>query len=310
MPEKLDDTVVDIKPTLAKLLERSAQTLDRILQDDSIAATERADIALRIVALAGGLDVPVIPELADTTATRAQAITANPAIATSASTPSPMPVLQHAQPAINPIADTPDPYATFPEFLPGDYLQIDDFLSPEENQQILQMAIDRQADYVSSSTSTNADRYRTSWVLYPSFFTDFYYLLSSRLRDIKADVVRSLELPDFSIAELEMQLTAHGDGNFYKVHNDADGEVVKRTLTYVYYFNREPKPYRGGNLRMYETNYVNGWIAKPEYQDIEPVNNRIVLFDSRCMHEVLPVESDSQAFEDCRFTLNGWLRRP
>jgi Rps23 Pro-64 3,4-dihydroxylase Tpa1-like proline 4-hydroxylase len=61
---------------------------------------------------------------------------------------------------------------------------------------------------------------------------------------------------------------------------------------------------------MYETNYVNGWIAKPEYQEIEPMNNRIVLFDSRCMHEVLPVESDSEAFGDSRFTLNGWLRRP
>jgi Rps23 Pro-64 3,4-dihydroxylase Tpa1-like proline 4-hydroxylase len=122
--------------------------------------------------------------------------------------------------------------------------------------------------------------------------------------------LKTLNLPEFAIDELEMQLTAHGNGNFYKVHNDSDGEVIKRTLTYVYYFNREPKPFRGGNLRMYETNYVNGWIATPEYQEIEPMNNRIVLFDSRCMHEVLPVESDSEAFGDSRFTLNGWLRRP
>lgn len=302
MLEKLDATVVDIKPTLTKLLEQSAQTLEAILQDDSIAATDRADIALRIVALAGGLDVPVIPELADTA-------TPNPAphaaIATSASTPSPQPVIQHAQPAIE-----ADPYATFPSYLPGDYLLIDDFLSPEENQQILKLAIDRQSDFVPTSTSTNADNYRASHVLYPSFFTDFYYLVSSRLRAIHPEVLKTLNLPEFAIDELEMQLTAHGNGNFYKVHNDSDGEVIKRTLTYVYYFNREPKPFRGGNLRMYETNYVNGWIAKPEYQEIEPMNNRIVLFDSRCMHEVLPVESDSEAFGDSRFTLNGWLRRP
>ncbi|NJN60199.1 MAG: hydroxylase [Coleofasciculaceae cyanobacterium RL_1_1] len=302
MPEKLDATVVDIKPTLSKLLEQSAKTLETILQDDSVAATERADIALRILALAGGLDVPVIPELADT----ARPIAATQAaIATPTSNPSPMPALQHAQPAAS-----PDPYATFPEFLPGDYLQIDDFLSPEENQQILQIAIDRQSDFVPTSTSTNADNYRASYVLYPSFFTDFYYLVSSRLRAMQSEVVQALNLPEFSIDELEMQLTAHGDGNFYKVHNDADGEVIKRTLTYVYYFNREPKPFRGGNLRMYETNYVNGWVAKPEYQDIEPINNRIVLFDSRCMHEVLPIKSDSDVFADSRFTLNGWLRRP
>jgi Rps23 Pro-64 3,4-dihydroxylase Tpa1-like proline 4-hydroxylase len=302
VPEQLDETVIDIKPTLAKLLEQSAQTLETILQDDSVAATERADIALRIVALAGGLDVPVIPELADTVKPDTDKQTA---IATPTSNPSPMPAVQHAQPAAS-----PDPYATFPKFLPGDYLQIDDFLSPEENQQILQIAFDRQADFVSTSTSTNAENYRASQVLYPTFFTDFYYLVSSRLRAIQAEVLQALDLPEFSIEELEMQLTAHGNGNFYKVHNDADGEVIKRTLTYVYYFNREPKPFQGGNLRMYETNYVNGWVAKPEYQDIEPMNNRIVLFDSRCMHEVLPVKSDSEAFEDSRFTLNGWLRRP
>ncbi|TAF48604.1 MAG: hydroxylase, partial [Oscillatoriales cyanobacterium] len=179
-----------------------------------------------------------------------------------------------------------------------------------ENQQILQLAIDRQSDFVPTSTSTNADNYRASYVLYPSFFTDFYYLVSSRLRAIQAEVLQALHLPEFDIDELEMQLTAHGNGNFYKVHNDSDGEVIKRTLTYVYYFNREPKPFRGGNLRMYATNYANGWIATPNYQDIEPINNRIVLFDSRCMHEVLPVESDSEVFGDSRFTLNGWLRRP
>ena len=302
MSKTLDDPVVDVKPTLAKLLERSAQTLEAILQDDRVAAMERADIALRIVALAGGLESPVTPKLSE-------AVTQT-AIVTPTSSPSPMPVVQYPQPASSPAPDTSDPYAIFPEFLPGDYLQIDNFLSPEENQQILQLAIDHQANYVSSSTSTNADSYRTSWVLYPSFFTDFYYLVSDRLRAIQAEALQALKLPEFSIAELEMQLTAHGDGNFYKVHNDADGEVVKRTLTYVYYFNREPKPYRGGNLRMYETNYVSGWLARPDYQDIEPMNNRLVLFDSRCMHEVLPVESSSKAFEDSRFTLNGWLRRP
>ena len=302
MPAEPDDAVVDIKPTLTKLLERSAKTLDTILQDDSVAATDRADIALRIVALAGGLNVPALPKLADTAKQTESA--------TSIFTPTSPPVVQHAQSKAKSEAEAVDPYATFPKFLPGNYAQIDNFLSPEENQQILQLAIERQADYVSSSTSTNAERYRSSLVLYPNFFNEIYFLLSARLRAVQSEVLEALKLPAFDIEELEMQLTAHGDGNFYKVHNDSDGDVIKRTLTYVYYFNRDPKPYRGGNLRMYETAYVNGWVAQPKYRDIEPANNRIVLFDSRCMHEVLPVESDSTAFEDCRFTLNGWLRRP
>jgi SM-20-related protein len=34
-----------------------------------------------------------------------------------------------------------------------------------------------------------------------------------------------------------------------------------------------------------------------------------VFFDSHLMHEVLPVSVPSGAFEDWRFTVNGWLHR-
>ena len=293
MPAQLDDSAVDIKPTLTELVERSATTLDRILQDETVSSAERADIALRIVALASGRHLPISDAL-----TSAQS-SATAQLSSSASTSA----TQAVQPAF-------DPYSVFPPFLPARCLQIDNFLSPEDNQQLLELAIARQSDYVSSTTSTNAESYRASLVLYPKFFNEVYELVSARLRRMFTDVLQALHLPMFTIDELEMQLTAHGDGNFYKIHNDADGEVVKRTLTYVYYFNREPKPYRGGNLRMYDTEYVNGWRGTDNFRDIEPQNNRIVLFDSRCMHEVLPVESDSSDFGDCRFTLNGWLRRP
>ena len=294
MPVQLDDTAVNIKPTLTQLVERSATTLDRILQDETVSSTERADIALRIVALASGRGLPTSTALSTTQGTATAQLTA------AATTPQ----LQTPQ------LTNPEPYSVFPPFLPGRCLKIDNFLSPEENQQLLQMAIDRQADYAASTTSTNAEEYRASLVLYPNFFEDVYFQISSRIRSIFTEVMQALNLPLFTIEELEMQLTAHGDGNYYKIHNDADGEQAKRTLTYVYYFNREPKPYRGGNLRMYDTEYVNGWRATDNFKDIEPINNRIVLFDSRCMHEVMPVESNSTDFGDSRFTLNGWLRRP
>ncbi len=35
----------------------------------------------------------------------------------------------------------------------------------------------------------------------------------------------------------------------------------------------------------------------------------IVFFESRLMHEVLPLHVPSCEFEDVRFTLNGWLHR-
>ena len=40
---------------------------------------------------------------------------------------------------------------------------------------------------------------------------------------------------------------------------------------------------------------------------IEPLNNRIVFFDSRYYHEVRKVTCASKDFMDSRFTINGWF---
>jgi 6-pyruvoyl-tetrahydropterin synthase len=63
-------------------------------------------------------------------------------------------------------------------------------------------------------------------------------------------------------------------------------------------------------IRLYETELKAGSaISHNNYKTIEPRNNSIVFFDSRCKHEVMPVCCPSRQFEDGRFTLNGWLRR-
>ncbi|MEO1185168.1 MAG: 2OG-Fe(II) oxygenase, partial [Cyanobacteria bacterium J06636_27] len=118
-------------------------------------------------------------------------------------------------------------------------------------------------------------------------------------------------IPEFSVSHVEMQMTAHNDGAFYKAHTDAGSEKTKtRELTYVYYFYQEPKQFSGGELKIYDTE-VQGKkvIQKENSQVIEPRNNSIVFFNSRCKHEVLPISCSSNEFKASRFTLNGWLRR-
>ncbi|HEY9301476.1 MAG TPA: 2OG-Fe(II) oxygenase, partial [Phormidium sp.] len=76
------------------------------------------------------------------------------------------------------------------------------------------------------------------------------------------------------------------------------------------YFYREPKPFSGGELLIYDTQIFNSSYYKADsFQAIEPRNNSIVFFPSQCYHEVLPVTCVSQAFADSRFTINGWVRR-
>ena len=75
-------------------------------------------------------------------------------------------------------------------------------------------------------------------------------------------------------------------------------------------FTLKPKAFTDGELKLYGTEmFGNKFIKKDNSKIVEPRNNSIVFFNSRCKHEVMPIECASQKFEDSRFTLNGWLRR-
>jgi len=202
------------------------------------------------------------------------------------------------------------PQAT--NILPSHYVQIDNFLTQEELNQLLAYTLQKEAAFVSTSTTTNTPHYpdhRQSLVLY--YFPEFSEIIVSRLRTIIPEIVRKIGIPTFPITQIESQLTAHNDADYYKIHNDNGSlETATRELTYVYYFYREPKPFSGGELLLYDSKIENNHYVKAEsFRKIEPRNNSLVVFLSRYLHEVLPVHCPSKAFADCRFTINGWVRR-
>jgi SM-20-related protein len=200
------------------------------------------------------------------------------------------------------IEATPDP-------LTSNYVQIDQFLSSQDHQHLIDFVLQQASNFVSTSTSTGDLDYRKSSVLYA--FPKFSQLISQQIHAILPEVLTQLDLPLFEITEVEAQLTAHNDGNYYKIHNDngSDGTAT-RELTYVYYFNRQPKAFSGGELQIYDTVIKNNQYAQAStYQTIEPRDNSIVFFLSRYMHEVLPIACPSRSFADSRFTINGWIRR-
>ena len=130
-----------------------------------------------------------------------------------------------------------------------------------------------------------------------------------RIRACMGDVARALGIEPFPVGRIECQVTANNDGAYFRVHTDAgDNETHDRVLTYVYYYSREPRPFEGGDLRVYDDVVRNGKLARAEsFQTIEPRHNRIVLFWAKTMHEVMPVHMPSRAFADARFTVNGWI---
>ncbi|MBE9032488.1 2OG-Fe(II) oxygenase [filamentous cyanobacterium LEGE 11480] len=192
------------------------------------------------------------------------------------------------------------------------YIQIEDFLPPELHQQLLNYATTSRADYVETGPATNTEFYkdhRNSLVIYYPRYTE---MLIERLHKVMPRVIQHLDLAEFEVARIETQLTAHNDGNYYKMHNDnGSEETASRQLTYVYYFYQEPQAFSGGNLAIYDTERRDGRAyGGQNHQIVQPLNNSIVFFPSFYMHEVQPVICPSQAFEDSRFTLNGWIRQP
>lgn len=187
--------------------------------------------------------------------------------------------------------------------------QIRNVLTAEQHAELLRLVEPRQKEFVSSTTSTGAVQYRDSTVLHQ--FAPFDELIRARLRQVLPKALELLGLPLFEVEGIEAQLTTHNDGNYYKVHNDnGNAETASRVLTFVYYFNRAPKAFTGGELRIYDRQFDKGYqFAAQTYKVIEPEDNSLVLFESREMHEVMPVSCPSQAFMDGRFTINGWVRR-
>ena len=164
-----------------------------------------------------------------------------------------------------------------------------------------------EAQFQPSATHDARADYRHSLVMNPP--PELVHPVVSRVRSITPDVLPELRVQPIVVGIVEAQITASIDGSFFGVHTDADRvKVPKRYLTYVYYFNRQPKGFAGGELRIYDDVLRNNTLARGDtFQTIEPVHNRLVLFWAKTMHEVMPVRVASQAFADARFTVNGWV---
>lgn len=193
-------------------------------------------------------------------------------------------------------------------YQPAQFIQIYNFLSLEERSNLLNYVLDRENQFVATTTSTGAIDYRRSKILYS--FEEYENWMIEKIRPIIPALIKAWNLQPFSISQIEIQLTAHNDQNYYKIHNDNGSEAAaNRIISYVYYFHREPKNFSGGVLRLYDLSLENNlYIHANSYQDIEPANNSIVFFPSHFLHEVLPVACRSRHFADSRFTLNGWIR--
>ncbi|MGL5081903.1 MAG: 2OG-Fe(II) oxygenase [Microcoleaceae cyanobacterium] len=265
------------------LVAESVDLIETTLRNSELSLLERANVALKVLAMAS---IEQKSELRFNSSPMSQSLGSTPAIESTQ-------ILENH-------------WVVSPQFV-----QINDFLSPEEYQTALEIAFSHQSEFFEAGIFNKAVNYRQSFVLLFKNLPDFYELMRLKILETRPHVLEQLGLTSFLVSFVEMQMTVYQDGGFYKIHSDIDPEKAPtRTLSYVYYFYQEPKSFYGGELRLYETQFSG---EEPKIQEnfemIQPRNNTIVFFDSRCKHEILPISCPSGRFEHSRFTINGWVCR-
>ena len=191
---------------------------------------------------------------------------------------------------------------------PAAYVQVCNFLDAGLHAQILELALRNEPAFTASSVVTSDKDYRRSRVLFD--LGECGASMTAELRKILPWVYQRLGVVPSADGRLELQMTAHNDGDYFKLHNDnGSPDTADRVVSYVYYCNRLPKGFWGGTLRLYDSRVENGyWVGAQSFHTVEPTNNSIVFFLSRLLHEVLPIRCESRQFPDSRFTVNGWVR--
>lgn len=132
-------------------------------------------------------------------------------------------------------------------------------------------------------------------------------LFTDRLKEVLSPVLARLNHPGFALGDIEIQITASGDGDYFRMHRDGDNDST-RELSFVYFFHQEPRRFSGGEFRIFDAQKIEGkYVPTDLSQTLSPRQDMIVFFPSRNEHEILPVRVPSRAFADSRFTVNGWI---
>jgi Rps23 Pro-64 3,4-dihydroxylase Tpa1-like proline 4-hydroxylase len=192
---------------------------------------------------------------------------------------------------------------------------LDEFLSPSELDELAAYTLLHEAEFqnsevISPSGEPGAIDYshRRSRVLMD--LGQHQEIVLQRIRGVLPAVLDKLEIDEFPITQVEAQITASNEGDFFGAHSDDSQETIaSRRITFVYFFHHEPSQFEGGELRLYDRRDSEPHVSAGSYQTIVPQQNQIVFFPCSVLHEITPVRCRSRAFADSRFTLNGWLHQ-
>jgi len=143
---------------------------------------------------------------------------------------------------------------------------------------------------------------------------DFKGIIEQQVLLHLPQLLSDLGVLPFDPAGVEIEMVAHGDGDFYGRHIDVitdrerSNSIGDRMITVVYYFFREPRSFNGGALKLFPL--PTSTVKRAERSiDIEIDQDLAVAFSSWLPHEVMKVKCPDCKFADSRFSVNCWVLR-
>lgn len=203
-------------------------------------------------------------------------------------------------------------------------LVIDDFLSEEDAESILDEAIDLERFYQDAKVM-NSDEHKKEggpeYIVNTAFRkNDVIYVDDLFMGTREKSKILQLGVQEafwkneerrkiwreknliFDVINLstrsETILSRYGNCDFYGWHKDPSSNPAHRLVTAVYYMNKRPEQFTGGEITFRD--------GKNEIT-VVPKHNRLVVFQSNTLHKVNNVRLDGDAFENGRFSLNIWF---
>lgn len=203
------------------------------------------------------------------------------------------------QKILSPTEQSEKPKQPPPKIIESIYVQLDNFLTPVQHNDLLNYVFPQHSMFGSASRdrthSDSFERLRSEIV--------------SRVEAVLPEVLHQLGIPSFPIGSIEAESIFKTYGHHDPFTRDnSSPETAKRIVSFVYFFYPEPKPFTGGELLIYDSKIVNkACMAAESFKTVEPRNNSIVFFFSSYSYESLPISDRFTVSDNKAFQFKGWV---
>ena len=182
------------------------------------------------------------------------------------------------------------------------FVRILDFLSHAERERLRSAALAVRGRFMPGGTGSGADHKvrpmeRRALVARLHSRADVCAWLVPRLREALPEVSMRLRIDGLDRRRMGLSMVAHPDGGFGTRHRDPP------SLSGICYFHRDPRPFSGGDLLLYETEVETGRYGASDFSRVEPAAGSIVFYPGHYVHEVTPVVSGPGGFAAARLSV-------